>query len=360
MFCRHLLGVRKQINTEGVLQELGMTPIAPCTWKATVKNWERIQGKRANQLLIASNMNAMKNHLPWTTNIQRIFTTNGLLNDFLRKANETEEVRYKSAAETLSKRLIDQFHQTSFGIINTSSKMKVLNLVKKEKGRESYLEEVTNSRHRSAMTKLRLSGHRLEIEIGRYQKDPELKPEERICKYCKVQGNEEMEDEAHFLVRCPMYNELREKLLPPLILQNDVTNDTEKFTQIMTEGEPRATAKFVYESFDERDLTLDVLGTLNDLVSSTETLLKKTKNPDSRETLPKIGRKKGVKTAPLKTGSFSVKNISGTKLILSYDKNLKDGNKHPKNDLSCRKNSKKRYRISALSQEGLKMTLTKF
>ena len=101
-------------------------------------------------------MNAMKNHLPWTTNIQRIFTTNGLLNDFLRKANETEEVRYKSAAETLSKRLIDQFHQTSFGIINTSSKMKVLNLVKKEKGRESYLEEVTNSRHRSAMTKLRL------------------------------------------------------------------------------------------------------------------------------------------------------------------------------------------------------------
>ena len=157
-----------------------------------------------------------------------------------------------------------------------------------------------------------------------------------------------------------MYNDFREKLLPPLILQNNVTNDTEKFTQILTDGEPRATAKFIYQSFDERDLRLDVLSTLNDLVSSTENLLKITKKSDSRETLPKIGRKNGVKKAPLKTGSYSIKNISGTKLILSYDKNLKDGTNHPKNDLSCRKNSKKRYRISALSQEGLKMTLTKF
>ena len=97
--------------------------------------------------------------------------------------------------------------------------------------------------------------------------------------------------------------------LPPLILQNNVTNDTEKFTEIMTDGDLRATAKFIYQSFDERDIRLDVLSTLNDLVSSTENLLKPPKNSDSRETQSKISRKNGVKKAPLKTGSYSIKKF---------------------------------------------------
>ena len=78
-----------------------------------------------------------------------------------------------------------------------------------------------------------------------------------------MSGKEEMEDEAHILVRCPVYNKLQEKLLPPLILQNNVTNDTTNFTQIMIDGEPRAIAKFIFQSFDEMDHFLKslVLGT---------------------------------------------------------------------------------------------------
>ena len=37
MFCKHLLGVRTQTSTEGVLQELGMTPIRNCALKLAVK-----------------------------------------------------------------------------------------------------------------------------------------------------------------------------------------------------------------------------------------------------------------------------------------------------------------------------------
>ena len=57
------------------------------------------------------------------------------------------------------------------------------------------------------MTKLRLSNHRLAIETGRYMR-PYKKPNERICPLC----GKEAEDEKHFLVSCPVYQEKRKSL----------------------------------------------------------------------------------------------------------------------------------------------------
>ena len=73
---------------------------------------------------------------------------------------------------------------------------------------EDYLHQVTNTRHRIALTKLRLSNHKLAIETGRYSR-PFKKPAERICPVCKI----EMEDEYHFLNICPAYQEKRCSLL---------------------------------------------------------------------------------------------------------------------------------------------------
>ena len=73
---------------------------------------------------------------------------------------------------------------------------------------EDYLHQVTNTRHRIALTKLRLSNHKLAIETGRYSR-PFKKPAERICPICKI----EMEDEYHFLNICPAYQDKRCSLL---------------------------------------------------------------------------------------------------------------------------------------------------
>ena len=63
---------------------------------------------------------------------------------------------------------------------------------------EDYLHQVTNTRHRIALTKLRLSNNKLATETGRYSR-PFKKPEERICPICKI----EMEDEYHFIKYMP-------------------------------------------------------------------------------------------------------------------------------------------------------------
>ena len=63
---------------------------------------------------------------------------------------------------------------------------------------EDYLHQVTNTRHRIALTKLRLSNHKLAIETGRYSR-PFKEPAERICPVCKY--------------ICPAYQENRCSLL---------------------------------------------------------------------------------------------------------------------------------------------------
>ena len=73
---------------------------------------------------------------------------------------------------------------------------------------EDYLNQVTNTRHRIALTKLRLSNHKLAIETGSYSR-PFKKLAERICPICKI----EMEDEYHFLNICSANQEKRCSLL---------------------------------------------------------------------------------------------------------------------------------------------------
>lgn len=70
---------------------------------------------------------------------------------------------------------------------------------------EPYL-SISSPRERNLLTKFRISAHKLEIETGRYQG---IKAENRICKLCK----KEVEDEIHFLLKCEVLQQDREKIL---------------------------------------------------------------------------------------------------------------------------------------------------
>ena len=59
---------------------------------------------------------------------------------------------------------------------------------------------------RKIITKFCISAHDLEIERGRYKG---LKAEERICRLCKS----EVEDEVHFLLKCPVLEIKRQPIL---------------------------------------------------------------------------------------------------------------------------------------------------
>ena len=115
-----------------------------------------IEKGNANILLASSHVYAKSKNTLWAANIKKIFLVNGMLQEYMDKVNETEETRKGPIAINLFRRLTDQFHQSSLSVIQSSSKMKILNLLKTLPGTGSahYLTEVTNCKHRSALTRL--------------------------------------------------------------------------------------------------------------------------------------------------------------------------------------------------------------
>ena len=74
---------------------------------------------------------------------------------------------------------------------------------------ESHLAQVTNTNHKRALTKLRLSDHKLEIENGRHIR-PKINRENRTCKLCSKQDKQvPIEDVVHFITRCDNFMQMK-------------------------------------------------------------------------------------------------------------------------------------------------------
>ena len=90
--------------------------------------------------------------------------------------------------------------------MNKKSKLRTYRKLKSKLKVEKYIIE-TDREKRRQLTMLRGGTNKLRIETGRWVKE-EVK--ERVCNVC-VQ--EEVEDETHFLLGCPMYVRERAEML---------------------------------------------------------------------------------------------------------------------------------------------------
>ena len=93
---------------------------------------------------------------------------------------------------------------------------------------KQYLSLDLRKFERSVITKIGESTHKLAIEIGRYSKPP-VPASERFCNCCK----NKVEDEIHFVLYCPLYQEIRKKYA--------ITGDT----QLDTYGDINLTFKLL-------------------------------------------------------------------------------------------------------------------
>ena len=169
MFCKQLLGVRRQTSNAAVLQEIGLLPISLHITKIAMRNWERIMDKKANSLLLASHFDAFEENLPWSSEVKEIFARNGVLETYLLKVEDRlRDMEPNYIEKTLVQRMTDQYNQTSLGTINSSSKLKILARLKDTPGRESYLKEVEIT-HDILVEGYRSISFKLPIDIDGYR-----------------------------------------------------------------------------------------------------------------------------------------------------------------------------------------------
>ena len=76
----------------------------------------------------------------------------------------------------------------------------------------TYLYKIHILANRKAMTKLRLSSHKLMIERGRWLN---TLPKDRLCTLCN-----KLEDEFHVICECPRYDTCRKLYIKPYYVRN--------------------------------------------------------------------------------------------------------------------------------------------
>ena len=159
----------------------------------------------------------------------------------------TYDNRLKCDINDCRTRLCDaQVLQWSNGKLD-KPKLRTYNLVKQEFIVENYVKYCDKS-VRSHLCQIRCGILPLEIETGRHRK---IELQNRMCKLCNLN---EVEDEFHFICKCPLYNYLRKDLYNNM---NDINddfdnlNDFDKFTFILKKSN-NCVGRYVLNCFQKR------------------------------------------------------------------------------------------------------------
>ena len=141
--------------------------------------------------------------------------------------------------------LKDQYLQTWYAAISLNSKLSMYAEFKRAYIHEPYLNVVTIRKYRRALASFRTSSHRLQVERGRHLNIPR---NERKCAVCQTS----IEDEYHFLMVCPLYNDIRQTYIPNDYINIVNIHNFNSLMQTIDEDLIRHIAMFLYYAFQRR------------------------------------------------------------------------------------------------------------
>ena len=242
-FLKRMLSVRPQTANAAVYGELGRVPLNILRKERILKYWFKIVNSRDTLIYKAFNnlKDSRQNAIGWALEVKNLLNNLGF--NYLWNNENVSNMQLKRVIETL----YDQHLQGFYAELRGSSKLTTYNQIKGSFTTEKYLSSVKNTKHRTALTRLRCSAHRLLIEEGRFRN---IERSERLCNKCNMQA---IENEYHFVMACPFYRDIRRETLPRYYC---AWPTQQKFINLMTASQQsvlRKLAKFVYCAFELRN-----------------------------------------------------------------------------------------------------------
>jgi hypothetical protein len=244
-YCRQLLGVNNKTANMATLGELGRYPLYIKAIKQVFKFYKRCNNSEPSSLL-KNSLNDMKllinSPKTWMNNINNLA--------IILNINLDEDISEPSIAFQLKSMFSTYWTNKCKDDIRQGVAKNKLRTFRKFKfifTYEKYLDCSMPITHRKALTKFRVSNHKLRIETGRYDGTP---VELRLCTECK-----KIEDEAHLLLNCKKFDQERQNLMSIIYEScNNINNLDEENKLIfimMNENENviKALGKFVHECF---------------------------------------------------------------------------------------------------------------
>ena len=203
MFCKYILGVNKSTSNTNVRRELGRSPLIVSSFITIIKYWSHILNKPHNSLLFQTYLAERENNTEWIKSIQIILKMCGLESHWETQTPVDEQAIIKQTKIQLG----ENFYQYS-----SSTKQNNI-LIKYESSNKpsTYISYHIPIYTKRLIAKFRLQSNRLEIVRGRYSR-PSVPKENRICKSCNL----EVDDEIHFVTKCPSLDGIRDDLFKKL------------------------------------------------------------------------------------------------------------------------------------------------
>ena len=244
--CKYVLGVNKYACNAAVVGELGRFPVWFSMVKQNCKFWLRLVNQPENSLLglaykenISMNAKGVDSWVTGVINMLRDYNELPPTNEFVKGNFDIQ--RFISVVE-------ERYLKFWTSNIEKNKKLILYKEFKKEFHYEDYL-NVDNEKHRGALCKLRISAHKLAIEVGRHQQS-KLPVDARLCKVC---NRNSVENEIHFLVTCDRYAEIRKDIFGENLSQFTGVVERVAFMDVIGNGDCRLLAKFCHRAFNARE-----------------------------------------------------------------------------------------------------------
>ena len=247
---RMFLGVSKTAPTAGVRAELNWLEPRSRTQTKMVRMLHRLVNMPDSRItkkifLWDAKLAADSKLTTWVTEVNEVLDRNNLRDIFKNNIFDL-----KSTVERLNSSLFKKDHQKLKTQCSSKPKLRTYNLISDFPLENPFLLKPLTFIQRKFLSKIRLGVLQLRIETGRYER-PKKPADERICKQCSMA---EVEDEAHFLLKCPRHSLLRSTLLEKIYDPNfEMLNVTEKLKFLLNNPSiVKQTAQFVIDAYDNR------------------------------------------------------------------------------------------------------------
>ncbi len=200
-FLKYLLGVHKGACNIAVRSELGKYPLRFYILSQILKYYYRVKLGCKNMML-----NNLFNELcdisvnPFSKLLTLLVDCKLTIDAPLNRKQINTKI--KKSLKSLDHVILDKWDNE----IDNNRKLITYNDIKESHDPEYYVKYVDDRYLRKYLTMLRLSCHPLAIETGRYKKIPQNL---RICQNCNMN---EIENEFHFVMKCTLYQQIRNGL----------------------------------------------------------------------------------------------------------------------------------------------------
>ena len=263
VYLKRALGVKVQTSNLAIFGETGRYPLFVRQEKLVLGYWVKLMTlSPTNPLRIVYDelyRLSTTGNTTWCTHVGDLLTSIGLENIWEGQMIPVSAFNVNQLKSHFKAELERHYTKNWLQEINDREQNPILRtyaIFKESHCLETYIQCLSVKKYQQAISRFRVSSHRLGIELGRHYK-PRLPVEQRLCNFCNSRN---LDDELHFLIKCEFHTNARKTFY--LVLDKNICNfeslpDDDKFRAILTSPKEDvifSLGKFIHDGFKSREL----------------------------------------------------------------------------------------------------------